>query len=424
MAFLFHPCSLSSLRSQCRAWNDRVAAVVYVPVVAKFGVASFEMTPLNGSTVSSLVNVASMLHEEIEQQQQGCALDLELVIEEFQSWKDPNLRLYPANALRNRALMLGHRTDLILPMDGNFLPSASFLRAYHGRPRTFEALVHRLIDRRTALILPAFKLTEPDLSEQSPGVKEADELVFELIAGGKEHAVAAWRRNDIEDIQAHGPVPLFLPPLNLTKWAKAGAAYRQQFTDWYQPVFVVPRILFPFYDERFRGNFGGMDKALHSAHLTQGLEVSFEVSPSAFVIQISSGMTQKQHMQNLGEAMVKQQEQASVEMYIVAKEEVELGEYAPVTVFAKRCARTVYDYAEHAATEVQQSTTGVSPSIRADRGSTKVQEEANIIDMAADEDDLDEGPSDRPPEEESFSEAFEDDAALIVRRAGRATKMF
>lgn len=371
------------------------------------------MTPLNGSTAASLVNVASMMHQETEQQQDGCILDMELVLEEFSSWKDPNLKLYPANALRNRALMLGHRTELVLPLDSDFLPAASFLRAYHGRPRTFAALVQRMMDRRTAVILPAFKLAGAGRWDQGASAKESQELVAEIIQGGKEHAVAAWRRQAIEDVQANSPIPMFLPPINYTKWAKAGSAYHQQYSEWYQPVFLAPRFVVPFYDERFRGNFGGMDRALHAAHLNQGLGVSLEVSPNAFVIQngpgpVTTATKAQASSEDSKDLLVDERELEFVEMYKAAMEDVGLGEYAPVTAFANQCARTVHG-AIHS--ELDEHQIGPGTSSNAER--------ENMITLDSMAASIEDGDSDKSPDEDSLNESFEQDAALTIRRAGR-----
>ena len=320
---------LSALRDQCSSWSDRLAAVVYVPYIRGFGAVSTEgVAAVNGSSISSVITVIDMLHEETKHvhSQDGCALDIELIVEEFKSWEDPNIWLYPGNALRNRALMLADLTQLVLLLDRDQLPSSNLPRTYQTRPRTFSTLVNRLIKHRTAIVLPTLT---PVSSGTTGSVRQ---VVGQAVSGGKEHAVAAWRRLDLGVVDFNG---------DLTDWAKAkkGNFQKIEYQQGSHPTLILPRKYVPFYDERFRGwvDSKEIDKALHATYLTLGLGLNLEVHPEAFVVH---EQTEYQRQHNSGKDKLKSNKTWQESVYTEALEEILLGTYVPVTSFAKWCPRT------------------------------------------------------------------------------------
>jgi hypothetical protein len=328
------------LRSQCSSWNDRLAAVVYVPYILGFGaVSTGGVSAVNGSSIPSIIDVLEILHQETEHvhKQDGCALDLEFIVEEFPKNSlensDVNLFLYPGNALRNRALMLADSTDLVLLLDRDQLPASTLPRTYQNRPKTYASFADRLIKHRTAIVLPTLT---PISSGTTGTFQSVRQIVGQAVAGGKDHAVAAWRRLDLGVVDFNG---------NLNDWAKARKAEFQavEYQSGSHPALIVPRKFVPFYDERFRGEDDKLkDKALHAAYLTQGLGIRLEVHPEAFVVH---EQPEHQRQQNsAGSRVNKNDVQHNIKwqegVYAAALDEISDGSYVPVTSFAKWCPRT------------------------------------------------------------------------------------
>jgi glycosyltransferase-like protein LARGE len=310
------------LQRQCAAWPDRLAAAVYVPFVEGFGVASAESAALNGSSLPAAAQLLADAHAAAEAAPGGCALDLELVMEVAHSWEDPAVGLYPFNAVRNRALMLV-RSELVLLLDVDFLPSASLPAHYRARPRAHRDLVQQLVAGRAALVLPAFETA--DRSEAGRGVAAA------AAAGGKPAALAALAAGQLLPFQvaqyAKGHTPT-----NYSRWPEASQAYEVAYEMGYEPYVVVPRRFVPFYDERFRGY--GRDKIVHLAHLAT-LGVSFWVHPDAYVVH-----SPHRKAATFRATKLSGQWDRLFELYLEVRRELasEAG-FVPVTAFAERCAR-------------------------------------------------------------------------------------
>jgi len=317
---------MNMIRGQCKVWTDRIAAVVYVPVVDGFGAASSEIKAVNGSSLEEIVNILSEFHQMVESDDEGCALDLELVTESFSSWDSPELRLYPFNALRNRGLMLS-RTEAVLLLDVDFLPSASLPESYQGKPRAFEALMQQLVENKTALVLPAFETKRTD----ALGAK----IATMVSSNGKPHALSMWRKKEIMGFHmaqykmGHGST-------NFTRWLSSVASYPIRYRDGFEPYVVVARRYVPWYDERFRGY--GRDKITHLAHMCNGLGVSLRVHPSSFVVHAP-------HPKAPTYRATKKMGQWDwlEDMYQIAKDDIKKGIFVPVTTFAKWCPRHILE---------------------------------------------------------------------------------
>jgi hypothetical protein len=329
---------LSALRSQCASWRDRLAAVVYVPYIQGFGAVSTGVAAVNGSSVALVISVLDMLHQETEHVHKldGCALDLELIVEEFpkDSWEDPNLWLYPGNALRNRALMLADLTELVLLLDNDQLPAATLPKIYQNRPKTFAAFVDKLIQQRTAIVLPTLT---PITSGTTYSFQSVRQVVGQAVSGGKEHAIATWRKLDLGVVDFNG---------NLNAWANAqkGEFEAVEYQEGEAPALILPRKYVPFYDERFRGtDREGKDKgkALHAAYLTQELGIKLEVHPEAFVVHETPEEQRRQNSGSGGKTADVESNSSWMEnVYTASMEEIQLGTYVPVTGFAKWCPRS------------------------------------------------------------------------------------
>ena len=289
---------------------------MYVPHIDGFGGFSARVAAANGTSLTSIAHVLNKFHKETDNDPQGCALEIELVAEEFKDFSDPALPRYPANSLRNRALLLAEKTDLVMLLDANYLPNALLPHHYHSRPRTFTKMVESLVEHRTAIVLPILRPTG------SAAASETREMVNRVILGGKAHVIDAVEKNALAALT---------PARDLGVWMRAEKTYPIEYESGsYEPAMIVPRQYVPFYDEKFRGNVGGKDAALHASHMMKGLQVALQMHPSVFVIQSSGGYAPG----------VEDHDDLVEGMYAAGIEEIKEHAYAPVTSFAASCPKT------------------------------------------------------------------------------------
>jgi hypothetical protein len=326
---------LPQLRALCAGWPDRLAAAVYVPVVAGFGAVSAEVPAVNGSSPGEVAAALAAFHAEAEAGALGggCALDLELAAEPFASWADPALGLYPFNAARNRALGLA-RSEAVLLLDVDFRPWSGLPDLHARRPGAAAELRRELVERRTALVLPAFETADGGAAGR--GVAAA------AAARGKAYALEAWRAGEIAPFQvaqyARGH-----SATDYARWAAATQRYDVTYEPGYEPYLLVARRHVPFYDERFRGY--GRDKIAHALHMA-ALGVRFAAHPAGYVVHAPHAKAPTFKATKAGGQWA-----YLFQLYMVARYEID-GEagagpppgaepYAPVTAFASRCAREV-----------------------------------------------------------------------------------
>ena len=129
---------MDTLTVQCEHWSNALAAVVYVPFAIGSGIVSKESESANFSSVQSVVEQLDRYHKAMEEKAklgETCALDLELVMESFESIHDEKTGKHPINALRNRAVLLS-RSEVLLLMDVDMVPGrlASFHRLHRNEP--------------------------------------------------------------------------------------------------------------------------------------------------------------------------------------------------------------------------------------------------------------------------------------------------
>jgi hypothetical protein len=147
---------LPMLQAQCSAWKEPLAASVYVPFVPNFGVLSYEIAALNGSAIHDVIDLLNDFVAFTKTCADCCALELELVVETHATMESPFAKLYPVNAMRNRALLLAD-TDVILLLDVDFVPSASL--SYSGKSIEYEILVSQL-ESGAVMVVPAFEVLQ------------------------------------------------------------------------------------------------------------------------------------------------------------------------------------------------------------------------------------------------------------------------
>lgn len=311
------------LQAQCKTWEDRIAAVVYVPFISGFGAISSEVKEINGTSVDDIISVLDEFHSRMESEAK-CALDLELLFETFDSAEDPNLGLYPFNALRNRALMMT-RTEAVFLLDVDFIPSSSLPKTYQDKPKEFEKLMKQLRDHRKAFVIPAFQTYQ--------NKTEGRKVAASIANGDKYTAVEAFKIGDISGFQltsyskGHSAT-------NYTRWLRAEAPYYIKYEQGYEPYIILCRQYIPFYDERFRGY--SRDKIVHINHLAVQLRIPLYVHPSAFVVhsphpKASTFKTTK----------ASGQWDLLYKLYNEVKKQIKAGVFAPVTSFAHSCPRTL-----------------------------------------------------------------------------------
>lgn len=311
---------MNMLKMQCSSWTDRIAGVVYVPYVKGFGVASSEVRAVNGSSLTDIVAFLDTFHETIENDKSACALDMELVIETFDSWKDENLGLYPFNAVRNRALMMA-TTKAIILLDVDFLPSRSFSQMYQSKPDVFNALMKKLNQQKTAIILPAF--------ETKRSGADGRMLAKRIARGGKDSVIEAFKNEAIRGFQLD-KYPAGHSPTQFDSWVEATKPYLVEYQKGFEPYIMIHRQYVPWYDERFRGY--GRDKIVHLTHIADQLKIKLEVHDAGFVIH-------SPHMKASTFKNTKNSGQwdALLDLYVKARRDVSIGEFVPVTSFAESC---------------------------------------------------------------------------------------
>ena len=312
------------LRGQCRTWGDRIAATVYVPYIKGFGAASLETKAVNGSSIEDIVAFLDEFHEKLEVEAGACALDLELVMEKFASWEDDNVTLYPFNALRNRALMLA-KTEAIVLLDVDFLPSQSLPQTYQNRPGLYADLLQTLVKEKTAYVLPAFQ-TEKQGADGRVIAKN-------VAKRGKLAAVNAWNNGNIAGFQV-SQYPAGHSPTDFEKWISTDEAYNIEYLKGFEPYIMISRRYVPWYDERFRGY--GRDKIVHLTHLAEQLKIKMRVHSSGFVIH-------SPHEKSSTFKTTKETGQwdALLDLYVKVRRDISIREFIPVTSFAKHCLHHV-----------------------------------------------------------------------------------
>ena len=309
------------LQSQCSVWKDRIAAVVYVPFVHGFGCVSPEVKEINGTSVDEIISLLDDFHQKMESSEDmKCALDLKLELEFFESMEDPQLGLYPFNALRNQALLLA-RTELVFLLDVDFVPSSSFQEIYQYRPHEYAELVKMFRERRRAMVIPAF--------QTYLNKTEGRRLAVGLAKLNKEDVVNAYQQGMISGFQltsyekGHNST-------NYSRWITADKPYSIQYKQGYEPYVVVSRRHIPFYDERFRGY--SRDKIVHINHLAVQYDTEFLVHPYAFVIH-----SPHRKAATFKTTKATGQWDLLLDLYKGIKREIDKKQFVPVTSFASVC---------------------------------------------------------------------------------------
>jgi hypothetical protein len=313
------------LRSQCRVWKKEINAVLYVPHMKDFGVISDEVTALNGTSLEEVGHLVDHFFRDVTKEKRHCNLNLQVVVEEFDDWLDPTWSYYPTNALRNRALMMA-RTKAVLLLDVDFLVSKELSDLYDSKKR-FANLMDTL-DQKVGVVLPAFETANMG----SEGVLLAQRIAFE----GKDAMVAAYQRGDALAFQVAQYSPGHGPD-DADRWVSTSTTYPIQYQKGYEPYLLMRRDMVPWFDERMRGY--SRNKIVHINHLAEQLGVELRVHERGFVVHVPhpKASTFRKTKEN-------GQWEVLLDLYIKIRRDISLGEFVPVTSFAKRkrlCSKTV-----------------------------------------------------------------------------------
>lgn len=312
---------LSMLQAQCKIWRDKISAVLYIPYMKNFGVISDDVRAINGSSMHDVVLFVDSFYQRMEEEGQ-CSLDLQLVLESFDRWDDPNIGLYPFNAVRNRGLMMVD-TDVVVLLDVDFLPSKELSLMYDKRD-AYQNLL-RTLGEKTAYVLPAFQTVNNGVEGRNIAKKSA--------ANGKEDIVDAWKEETVEGFQldqyaaGHGPT-------QYEKWLTAQEPYSIKYEKGFEPYIMIARKFVPWYDERFRGY--SRNKIVHLTHLADQLGVKLQVHDRGFVIH-----TPHTKASTFTRTKETGQWENLLDLYIKVRRDISVGEFVPVTAFAKHCPRVV-----------------------------------------------------------------------------------
>jgi len=261
---------LRMLETQCRLWPNQIAAVVYIPLQRGKIFSAEEPEQWHMKPLYMGMAAIKQLHATAEEDPTGCVLDLEVVVEE-RCFREP-ATLYPANAVRNRALMLA-QTDAVLLLDADFVVSTALARQA-ANPFQFAALIS-MLRNNTAMVLPAF--------EPRDNAEVGKTIAMDSVVKGKDYIVDVFQNDLVYGFhmdhyhQGHGKT-------NHWKWANTTQPYAIDYQIGFEPYVLMARKAVPWYDERFRGYY--WNKVCHLMHIAFQNRFSFVVHPEAFVVHV------------------------------------------------------------------------------------------------------------------------------------------
>ena len=233
----------------CKAWPSRMVAVLYVPYIAGLGAALNSQEGMNGTSEAGLADAISQMHQELEILQRGCSLDVELVVQELDSWEDPRLALYPVNALRNRALMLA-RTEAVYLLDVDFVPSLSTTRMVEDNGEEISELLSKL-NEKYVYVTPAFGHADHKPLPNGYDFRLGD---LEHLLAEKQNVVKAYAKKLLPSFY-ESENPLDHGCTNFSQWIVADEPYNITYESWFEPYVIAARKYVPWYDERFVGYY-------------------------------------------------------------------------------------------------------------------------------------------------------------------------
>jgi hypothetical protein len=206
--------------------------------------------------------------------------------------------LYPINSLRNIALS-STKSDFVLLLDVDCLPSVDSFDAICGTPDQCSALRRICIDDMSVVVLPCFEQTTPASDPSLHAFKFTSHDLMEAFS----HTTACDLQSSISTPDSGVNVQPFMASRFagghhatdfmqlLTIWRNAYFKddavrhyYPIEYREGFEPYVVVARHFVPPYDELLEGY--GRNKALHLYHLNR-LGFKFVVSSRACLLHKS-----------------------------------------------------------------------------------------------------------------------------------------
>lgn len=154
---------LHLLDNQCLTWPDHVVAVVHLALVHNSS-GGAPLIPMHHSTsVEDVVQSVDSSHTFLETTA-ACALHIELVGQFVPMGSLPGY--YPANALKNRALLFAPTKFLVIS-DANFVITPSMVGDQHGQSLgtglpSKKELQRRLLNKKEAMLIPGYQVTNSE----------------------------------------------------------------------------------------------------------------------------------------------------------------------------------------------------------------------------------------------------------------------
>lgn len=307
---------LGMLENQCKFWPNQIAAVLYIPLQRGKIFSAEEPDLWHMRPLHTGLRAISKLYKAAEADPNGCVLDLEVVVEE-RCFREA-ATLYPANAVRNRALMLAE-TDIVLLLDADFVVSNTLANVAADAVAYSEML--DVLEQGAAMVIPAFEAW--DSGEQGRLI------ATESVKQGKEYIVDAYHSNLVMGFhmahyhQGHGKT-------DHSRWANTTEAYQINYQIGFEPYVLMARKLVPWYDERFRGYY--WNKVCHLMHIAFQHRFRFIVYPEAFVVHVPHKTPPTKWR-----TRASGQKEKNYALFSEAITDMKRGRFVPVTSFAHVC---------------------------------------------------------------------------------------
>jgi hypothetical protein len=170
-----------------------------------------------------------------------------------------NVSSYPVNVMRNHALQQV-RTELVVLLDGDFVPDASLYARFSPMNPTYAASLEATNDGQV-LVVPCFF----QMNRFAPVPANKTALFNDTTVGGP---------SDPRGRPHHGVT-------DYAKWRTATSDYLVDYQFFYEPYFVQATRHTPFWDERFV--YYGFDKVVYM-YVLDRLGFRFKVLADHFVV--------------------------------------------------------------------------------------------------------------------------------------------
>lgn len=303
----------SMLEQQCAHWPHPISAVVYIPLV-RGKIFSAEDDDWMLAPLEKGVDAMRAFYERMRTSQ--CILDMEVVAEERCS--NDAATLYPANAVRNRALLMA-QSDVVLLLDVDFVVDLSLVRALEDDAENAELAA--ALEQGKALVLPAFEAWD-----QSDWGKK---VALDAVKEGKQYIAQKFMYNVVMGFHM-SHYPQGHEKTDFWRWINSTEAYEVDYQIGFEPYILMARKYVPYYDERFRGYY--WNKVQHLMHINIQNQFTYVIHPHSFVVHVPHRKpTTKWRTKRSG------QKERNHVMFLEALDDMKKDRFVPVTGFPHLC---------------------------------------------------------------------------------------